>query len=292
MNRELFLKDKEMSESTRKSYDTLFKRIEVHENLINKNIEEWDKEDCLEMLANTGSKKYNTIAVKWSLLKKYLIYIGNTVYRDINKYDLEEIESSALRYIPYEEVVMAVDIFDNYIDRAIVLLLRNGIKGEEIRLLKTKDINVEQRLIKLENRVIELDEYTMNIVDRAIKERGYKMYVRNKSNYDYYFYNMDSEFFVKNRKNKYNNNGLDGMKENATKDRINKTLRRMDVEGISTTSLIISYAVDRVIQFEDETGMILTEKQVKAFIDRQLNIQCNFYTTFILKNERRESLGG
>lgn len=288
MNRELFLKDKEMSESTRKSYDTLFKRIEVHENLINKNIEEWSKEDCLEMLANTGSKKYNTIAVKWSLLKKYLIYIGNTVYRDINKYDLEEIESSTLRYIPYEEVVMAVDIFDNYIDRAIVLLLRNGIKGEEIRLLKTKDIDVEQKLIKLENRVIKLDEYTMNTVDRAIKERGYKMYVRNKSNYDYYFYNMDSEFFVKNRKNKYNNNGLDGMKENAIKDKANKLLRRTKVDGISTTSLITSYIVDCVMKFEKEMNMILTEKQIKSFMEK-IGIDGNMYTVFILKNELRKN---
>ena len=102
ISRDNFLREKDMSISTRKSFDTLFRNIEEYEDVIDKAIDEWTKEDCLDMLASLGIKKANTIAVKWSLLKKYLIYIGNTVYREITKSDLENIDGSVLRYIPYE----------------------------------------------------------------------------------------------------------------------------------------------------------------------------------------------
>ena len=279
-----FLKEKEMSESTRKSYITLFKNIEAHETTINRTIEDWSKEDCLNMLSSLDCRKYNTLAVKWSLLKKYLIFIGNKVYRDINKNDLLDIENGTLRYIPYEEVIMGVNIFENYLDKAIVLLLRNGLKGEEIINIKMNDINVDRNEIKLEGKTITLDDYTMGIIDKASKERGYKMYVKEKSNYDYYYYNENNSYLWKNRKNKFNNDGLDKIKENAGRDKINRILRRVDVEGISTTSLYNSYVADKIKNFELETGIELSEKQIKGLLNN-MNIKANVYSVYNLKRK-------
>ena len=279
-----FLKEKEMSESTRKSYITLFKNIEAHETTINRTIEDWSKEDCLNMLSSLDCRKYNTLAVKWSLLKKYLIFIGNKVYRDINKNDLLDIENGTLRYIPYEEVIMGVNIFENYLDKAIVLLLRNGLKGEEIINIKMNDINVDRNEIKLEDKIIILDDYTMGIIDKASKERGYKMYVKEKSNYDYYYYNENNSYLWKNRKNKFNNDGLDKIKENAGRDKINRILRRIDVEGISTTSLYNSYVADKIKNFELETGIELSEKQIKGLLNN-MNIKANVYSVYNLKRK-------
>ena len=279
-----FLKEKEMSESTRKSYITLFKNIEAHETTTNRTIEDWSKEDCLNMLSSLDCRKYNTLAVKWSLLKKYLIFIGNKVYRDINKNDLLDIENGTLRYIPYEEVIMGVNIFENYLDKAIVLLLRNGLKGEEIINIKMNDINVDRNEIKLEDKIITLDDYTMGIIDKASKERGYKMYVKEKSNYDYYYYNENNSYLWKNRKNKFNNDGLDKIKENAGRDKINRILRRIDVEGISTTSLYNSYVADKIKNFELETGIELSEKQIKGLLNN-MNIKANVYSVYNLKRK-------
>lgn len=279
-----FLKEKEMSESTRKSYITLFKNIEAHETTTNRTIEDWSKEDCLNMLSSLDCRKYNTLAVKWSLLKKYLIFIGNKVYRDINKNDLLDIENGTLRYIPYEEVIMGVNVFENYLDKAIVLLLRNGLKGEEIINIKMNDINVDRNEIKLEDKIITLDDYTMGIIDKASKERGYKMYVKEKSNYDYYYYNENNSYLWKNRKNKFNNDGLDKIKENAGRDKINRILRRIDVEGISTTSLYNSYVADKIKNFELETGIELSEKQIKGLLNN-MNIKANVYSVYNLKRK-------
>ena len=283
ISRDNFLREKDMSVSTRKSFDTLFRNIEEYEDVIDKAIDEWTKEDCLDMLASLGIKKANTIAVKWSLLKKYLIYIGNTVYREITKSDLENIDGSVLRYIPYEEVILGLDVFENYIDKAIVLLLRNGIRSDEYRLIKHEDIDVENNTIKLSNRDVRVDDYTMDILVKAMNERGYKMNIKDKSNYNYYHYNMESPYLIKNRKNKYNDDGRTPMIETSLRDRTNKLLRRVEIDGISSTALVSSYIVDKIIEFENEMGLTLNENQIKGFVENKLKMKCNMYTIYNMK---------
>lgn len=283
ISRDNFLREKDMSISTRKSFDTLFRNIEEYEDVIDKAIDEWTKEDCLDMLASLGIKKANTIAVKWSLLKKYLIYIGNTVYREITKSDLENIDGSVLRYIPYEEVILGLDVFENYIDKAIVLLLRNGIRSDEYRLIKHEDIDVENNTIKLSNRDVRVDNYTMDILVKAMNERGYKMNIKDKSNYNYYHYNMESPYLIKNRRNKYNDDGRTPMIETSLRDRTNKLLRRVEIDGISSTALVSSYIVDKIIEFENEMGLTLNENQIKGFVENKLKMKCNMYTIYNMK---------
>ena len=288
ISRDNFLREKDMSISTRKSFDTLFRNIEEYEDVIDKAIDEWTKEDCLDMLASLGIKKANTIAVKWSLLKKYLIYIGNTVYREITKSDLENIDGSVLRYITYEEVILGLDVFENYIDKAIVLLLRNGIRSDEYRLIKHEDIDVENNTIKLSNRVVRVDDYTMDILVKAMSERGYKMNIKDKSNYNYYHYNMESPYLIKNRKNKYNDDGRTPMIETSLRDRTNKLLRRVKIDGISSTALVSSYIVDKIIEFENEMGLTLNENQIKGFVENKLKMKCNMYTIYNMKKNMGE----
>ena len=289
ISRDNFLREKDMSISTRKSFDTLFRNIEEYEDVIDKAIDEWTKEDCLDMLASLGIKKANTIAVKWSLLKKYLIYIGNTVYREITKSDLENIDGSVLRYITYEEVILGLDVFENYIDKAIVLLLRNGIRSDEYRLIKHEDIDVENNTIKLSNRNVRVDDYTMDILVKAMNERGYKMnIVKDKSNYNYYHYNMESPYLIKNRKNKYNDDGRTPMIETSLRDRTNKLLRRVEIDGISSTALVSSYIVDKIIEFENEMGLTLNENQIKGFVENKLKMKCNMYTIYNMKKNMGE----
>lgn len=288
ISRDNFLREKDMSVSTRKSFDTLFRNIEEYEDVIDKVVDEWTKEDCLDMLASLGIKKANTIAVKWSLLKKYLIYIGNTVYREITKSDLENIDGSVLRYIPYEEVILGLDVFENYIDKAIVLLLRNGIRSDEYRLIKHEDIDVENNTIKLSNRDVRVDDYTMDILVKAMNERGYKMNIKDKSNYNYYHYNMESPYLIKNRKNKYNDDGRTPMIETSLRDRTNKLLRRVEIDGISSTALVSSYIVDKIIEFENEMGLTLNENQIKGFVENKLKMKCNMYTIYNMKKNMGE----
>ena len=73
ISRDNFLREKDMSISTRKSFDTLFRNIEEYEDVIDKAIDEWTKEDCLDMLASLGIKK--DVTMKNNDLSKPIVII-------------------------------------------------------------------------------------------------------------------------------------------------------------------------------------------------------------------------
>ena len=289
----IFLENEVKSMSTMKSYNTLFTRIKEFELQNGKMIEEWNKEDILDFLASDSSVKFNTISTKYSLLKKYLEYINNYSYTRITIEDLKNIEHRTLEYISLEDVKKLIEPLKNNMDKAIILLLRHGVKGdgfEELRFLRKKDI--DDNIIKLHNRVLTVDNDTSLIIQKALRERGYHMNIKEgkKSNFTYYHYNLESEFFIKNRMTKYNNYGLEPLKENACKDRVSKLLNRLTHDEISSTSLVASYIVDRILSFEDVMGITLTEIQTKSFIEK-LRIKINMYSVFSLKTIVRKQRG-
>ena len=287
--RSLFLKEEVKNNNTKKSFVTIFKRIDEFEKTIEKSIDDWDKDDILDFLAIEGSMKLNTLSVKWSLLKKYLEYINNNSYLEISKEDLNNLEHKSLEYISLEEVQESVEPLKNNIDKAIILLLRYGIKGKGFEeLINLETINIEGNTIRLKNRVVVLDDYTAEIVNKAKNERGYHMHIKEgkKSNFIYYHYNMESKYLWKNRKNKYNHDGLDAMKETACKDKLSRLYKIVGNEKLDTINMVISYVTDKVIEFENLSGITLTEVQVRDFIDK-LGVGANYYAVFNMKSKLR-----
>ena len=286
MMKKLFLNEEVKSDSTMKSYLTIFKRIDEFENEIGKSAENWNKEDILDFLSVGGSTKLNTLNSKLSLLKKYLLYIGNKHYENISIDDLKELEHRVLEYISYEQVLKDVEIFQNNIDKALILLIRNGIRGEgfeELAELKVDDI--QGNVVHLANRKVILDDKTSEIVNKAKNERGYHMTVKSENvKYTYYHYNLESEYFWKNRPNKYNNQGLNAIKETASKDKITRLLKQIDEENLTSTSLVSSYVVDKILDFENRMNMNLSEIQVRSFIEK-LGITCSMYSVYTLKQK-------
>ena len=285
-----FLTNKVTSESARKSYITLFKNIAEYESHKGIEISKWKKQDCIDFLSGLGSKKYNTIAVKWSLLKKYLCFINNNVYQEITKSDLEKIEDNVIEYVTYEELFNAIEVFENNLDKALLLMIRSGIKGErfnELSNLKKNDI-VGNKVI-LQNREVILNSKVQNVVDKAKNELGYRMNVKQSEEegkriaYSYYRYNSESEYFWRNRPNKFNHNGLDPMKPNAVKTKMNNLISRIENKKISTTSLMVSYVVDKVLEVEKNLGIKLSELQTKSFIEN-LGVKVSLYTVYSIKN--------
>ncbi len=286
-----FLETKITSESAKKSYDTLFKRIEEYEVYNKKKIDKWNKEDCLNFLGNLGSNKYNTIAVKWSLLKKYLFFIGNGVYREITRDDLEGVEGKSIKYISFDRLFNAIEIFENNLDKALLLLMRSGIKGEEFsELSNLKKENINGNRIQLPNREVIINNKVEEVVTKATNELGYRMNTKQSEEegkriaYSYYRYNDESKYFWRNRPNKFNNQGLNPMKSNAAKTKINNLISRIEDEDISTTALTVSYVVDKILEVEKQIGIKFSERQTKSYIDT-LGIKCNMYTVYTIKNE-------
>ena len=98
----------------------------------------------------------------------------------------------------------------------------------------------------------------------------------------------ESEYFWKNRPNKFNDYGLLPMKTNAAKIKINSIIGKVNKhEGnndISVTSLVVSYVIDEILKVEKSLDIVFSERQTRTFIDK-LGIKCNLFTVFTLKNE-------
>ena len=79
--------------STRKSYENLFLKMRTLEDILNKDIDELStrKEFLLLLEYCCKGNTYNSIYVKWSLLKRYYEYIGNNNIKVISNKDLNKI---------------------------------------------------------------------------------------------------------------------------------------------------------------------------------------------------------
>jgi hypothetical protein len=152
-----------------------------------------------------------------------------------------------------------------------------------------KTENIKGNFVQLPNRIVELNTDVEKVVDKAKKELGYRMNVKQSEEegkriaYSYYRYNSESEYFWKNRPNKFNHNGLDSMKPSARKIKINNLISRIGNSDITTTSLTVSYVVDKILETERSLGITLSEGQTKTFIDN-LGIKVSLYTTYAIKN--------
>ena len=131
--RELFLATIN-NENTDNMYQVLFAKVIELEKVLNKNIEDIETKEEFTLLLNHCIDKgtYNSINSKWSLLKRYYDFIGNKNIKLITKKDLDKIieinkEYEEKRYIYKEDLIKLVSKLENYSDKALLFLARNGI---------------------------------------------------------------------------------------------------------------------------------------------------------------------
>lgn len=267
------------NENTKKSYENLFFKIRKLENALNKNIEDFtEKKEFLLLLEYCcGKSTYNSIYVKWSLIKMYFKYIGNNNIEIINNKDLNKIisnnkEYEIKRYIPKEQLIKEVNKLENYSDRAMILLMRNGIGAKvdarDLIELKIKDIDFKNNKIYDKK----IDDYTMYNVKMAVNEKEYV----TMGNYEkIIIYNMNSPYLFKTRPTK---NTLDGnlpLKVSGFRGRMQK-IKEMTNENITLTNLILSYIVDEVVKYQEKIGKELTQLELREYL-KEINFTKNAY---------------
>ena len=267
------------NENTKKSYENLFFKIRKLENALNKNIEDFtEKKEFLLLLEYCcGKSTYNSIYVKWSLIKMYFKYIGNNNIEIINNKDLNKIisnnkEYEIKRYISKEQLIKEVNKLENYSDRAMILLIRNGIGAEvdakDLIELKVKDIDFKHNKIYDKK----IDDYTMYNVKMAVNEKEYV----TMGNYEkIIIYNMNSPYLFKTRPTKNTFDGNLPLKVSGFRGRMQK-IKEMTNENITLTNLILSYVVDEVIKYQKKIGKELTQLELREYL-KEINFTKNAY---------------
>ena len=278
--KDMFL-NKIKNENTKKSYENLFLKMRTLEDILNKKAEDFtEKKEFLLLLEYCcGKSTYNSIYVKWSLLKRYYEYIGNNNIKVISNKDLNKIirdnkEKDDNRYIPKEKLIKMVNKLENNTDKAILLLARNGIgmeyEAQDLINLRVKDIDFKHNMIYDKK----IDDYTMYITKLAMNEKEYVTI----GNYDkIIIYNMNSEYLFKTRPTKSTLDGMLPLKPSGFRGRMQKIKAELEDDNIILSNLIMSYIVDKVIEYQNEIGKELTQNELKYFLNTNFGFTKNAY---------------
>lgn len=190
-----FLDD--IKESTRKSYERIFKLTEQFEKSLGKDINQFSLEELETVIYSFKANNRNTVESYSRIISSYLnwsIAQGLTSVNELGVFKPEDFE----RFISNEEVYISEkhlrryeDRCENYQDAVILRLLFIGVGGRqlsEIRNLHESDVNYSNNQIRLVNtlkedekgspikfteRFMTVDEHTMKLITGAIKERKY-----------------------------------------------------------------------------------------------------------------------
>lgn len=269
------------NENTYNLYESLFAKMIELEKVLNKNIEDIETKEEFILLLNHCIDKgtYNSINSRWSLLKKYYDFIGNKNIKLITKKDLNKIievnkEYEEKRYIYKEDLIKLVSKLENYSDKALLFLARNGIgmkfEAEDLVKLKVKDIDFKRNMIYNKK----IDDYTMYLVKRATEE---KEYVALGSYEKIIVYNMDSEYLFKTRRTKWTNDGLSHLKISGMRGRLQKIKEELNDNTIILSNLTLSYVVDKVIEHQHKIERNLTQSELRDYLRYEFGITKNVY---------------
>lgn len=284
--REHFIKD--LSESVKRSYKLLFKKIDDYEKEKGLVFEEFTEEQFIEFTKEKLIGKSGASAnVKVNLLKKYINSLGKDFIKlkrnDLMKMTedklsmISEQNESDIKYVGWKELDRNINKIENAIDVAIIYLLRYGVSGNqfiELRNLKVNDIDLDSKIVHLKDRDIEIDDKMVDILKDAIKQEHYISMIHKedtiKSN-DYDF-NMDCEYLIKQRPMDRNDGGLEPYTFSGFTGKVYRIFQSLDM-GISAINLLQSNAIEKLIQHEDSLGKRLSTREIKEYF-KTVGITC------------------
>lgn len=272
-----------LSDSVKKAYILLFRKLDEYEKETGKIFEENFTE---EIFVDFTKKKLigraaNSVLVKVSLLKKYAeslnIYSVVKLRRDevikMTEEHLKELESEneyELRYVSWSDLKASTRRLTNVIDVAIVYLIRMGVSGasfKELANLKVEDIDLKNKILKLPNRNIKLDDDVCKILDNAINQNVYTVMLHSEDNIPNateYHFNMDCEYFIKQKPKKNNGDGLNPYKFSGITNRIFRIMNELGLD-VTAINLLQSYTVDRLREYEEKIGKKLSLSEAKDY---------------------------
>jgi integrase len=196
-NKELFFTNAGIKENTKESYARIFNITEKYEEELNKDISEFNLSELENIFYNFKANNRNTIESYARIISGYLNWckesgiIENSPLANFRPNDFEKYMLNQEEYITEEELRILEDNCANYQDSVILRLIFIGVGGRqlsEISNLKKEDIDwngkkllLKETLtstsshvpIKFFQRYMNVDDYTLELLDGAIKQEMY-----------------------------------------------------------------------------------------------------------------------
>lgn len=187
----------EIRESTRKSYERIFKITQSYESALEKDINQFTLQELETILYEFKANNRNTIESYSRIISSYLnwsVQEGLASENALAMFKPDDFD----KYISNEEVYLTEKILkrqedrcENYQDSVILRLLFIGVGGKqlsEIRNLNRNDIDYDKKQIRLVNtlkedekgnpikfteRFLNIDEHTLKLIDGSLDQRKY-----------------------------------------------------------------------------------------------------------------------
>lgn len=295
---------------TAKNYNTVkpklsfFNRLKEFEESYGISAEKFQDNDVKQMMKFFAHRNPSSLAVYFSLLKKYYKFISTTFniglnfdYTKINYKDYKDIvttDTYLSKIITKEELENNIHKVSNHCDRLLLLLIFAGIKGDknyELINLKKSDINWNEKYILVNGREVSFKNETIirKELEETIKEDKYS--VSNGSLGDnttklqmvssaYVFRPFKEKRALKQDMQLYNQmtpqsiqrrvlellQGASVPNGNGERIIIRKNLNK---PNMTLQSLYLSGVLHRLIQYTNKVnnGVELTNKEVREWVD-------------------------
>lgn len=270
--KEEFFNYHQMDNDLRKGYITVFNKIESLEKKLKKDIKDFNYEELLKALEILTSKSYNAMSVKWSILKRYLEYYKNDNIYNIDADVLRKFvqdEVNIKRYITRKNLEDKIKNLPNPQDKAILLLIFEGVMGKDyldLRTLNIDQIDIYNNTITLSDKKIEISPVTSAILEKALVTQTYFKSVGEdkdmKSN-DSFDFNMDSDLVLKSYPSKRNNDGKDPMSFQGLQTRLKKILAEIELYEVSGITLYHSGLIEKLFKQFGDDALTLSISQLK-----------------------------
>jgi hypothetical protein len=200
------------NEGTRHVISYVFEASMSTEKLLEKDLYNFDDQEIGLVLQNMSPATINTAKSNMFHIKSYIDWSIKMGYRDNNinpllgksgKWAAQFVDKTKKIHWSKEEFYRElIDNLDNDQDKAILVLLFNGIKGEkfiELRELSYNDINWDTGEVFIKSRnesIVLFDEKDLNVLEKAYTQKTYY----SISDEDLYSEHelIDSEYILKN----------------------------------------------------------------------------------------------
>lgn len=308
-----FLYEQYPNEATRTTYGSLLSKISVYEEDYKKDLCDFSPSEATELMFGLRKTTKNARTTAYSIINKYVEWCmlesqnySKTGFNSFKFLDMDDDKfvhklAQEMSYYTRDEMYQICDMLFNYIDKAIICLLFEGVKGrpkqehsfEELKNLKKTDLIPEVNKIILtrydENNKpmthsIEVDKRTMDILVVAAREETYhringndksKFAIQNLSGSPYLIQfcdrpnegsgDEDGRF-----KRASFNSRFSSIRKNV-KEANEISANKINVEFLTPTNLFLSGLFEKCEKLEQEYGILTVKHFNKIFKDLKLN---------------------
>lgn len=257
----------------------------AEQNILNKDLYNFDKDQIGEVLKNMSLKSNHTARTSTNFIKGYITWAIKNGFRDNNLNPLSGIGESwygkfvdrnLKMHYTYDEIISIIEGKNGYFgianaqDQAMLMLIfEHGLTLEELQLLNYYDINwgTNDIVIKKreQNQIITVSNQLMRYIENAYHEKVYRSFNANTGEYSEKQL-IQSDFIFKNaihRRLPKNNT----VSTQTFYSRLIKIKEKEGLEYLTQQSLKQSGMIHMAVELYKEYGKIGTE-QIRMIGDR------------------------